>query len=268
MRCGVARSLAPVHTGGVQRLPALCLIPLTLGLGCGFDEVDGSIGEEGKVEFTYTRSCFFGCPLEQPLLVGTREEISLSSRGSQPGVTARVDAEEVASFTLSRTCFCQRGDDKKNRVEVAEDAHCEAPRAKVCEAHVQVQARAAGDAALELVNADGTRLDRTTIHVREAARAQFSDLGRDLDAVVVQPGERADVDVVLYDAQGRRLLAPDAVRWRTGDGDIAQVTAWLVGTGTELTAGLSVMVEGRRSGQTEVSVDVPGLVASLPVEVR
>lgn len=268
MRCGVARWLAPVHTGVVQRIPVLCLSLITLSLRCGFDEVDGSVGEEGKVEFTYTRSCFFGCPLEQPLLAGTREEITLSSRGGQPGVTARGDAEEVASFTLARTCFCQHGDDEKNRIEVAEDATCEAPRTKVCEARIQVQAHAAGDATLELIDPDGALLDRTRVRVREAARADFSDLSRDLDIVRVAPGAQADVDVVLYDAQGRRLLAPDAVRWRTGDGDIAQVTAWLIGSGTELSAGLHVVVEGRQVGETELSVVVPGLVASLPVEVR
>lgn len=266
----VAAALEPGHTAIMLRLPTLSLSLALLCFGCSSSDArEGTLGEQGKVEFSYRQSCFFGCPLLQPLLVGTRERIALSSPGASEGVSVESGDSGVATFALSRTCFCQQGKDTDDRIEIAEDARCGAARDKVCEASVQVSALSAGDAQLTLIDAQGSLLDRATVYVREADSARFSaDALGSVESLALRPGERLALTVKLYDAQGQRLLAPEGVRWRTGREEIARVSAWLIGSGSELEAGSSVDVEAESQGDTELSIEVPGLEASLPLEVR
>lgn len=253
----------------VRLLPFLLSSLLLGAAACDASPPDTSLGELGQVQFSYRRSCFFGCPLEQPLLVGTREEISLSSRGSGAGVTAQSSDEDVASFSLVRTCFCQRGKQEDDRIEVTDGARCSGDRSKVCEARVQVEAHTSGEAKLELMDADGEPIDRALVYVREAASARFWDgRGRSVERLELAQGEDTDLELKLYDDEGQRLLAPEGVHWRAGSGDVAHVSAWLIGSGRELDAGLSVTVQAEAEGSDEVSVDVPGLEASLPLRVR
>ena len=253
----------------MRGLPFLLSSLLLGAVACDASPPDATLGERGQVQFSYRRSCFYGCPLLQPLLAGTREEISLSSRGSGEGVTAQSSDDDVASFTLLRTCFCQLGKQEDDRIEVAEDARCSGSRSKVCEANVQVRAQAAGEAELELRDTDGTLIDRAVVHVREAASARFwDDQGHNVESLQLSKGEGRELSLKLYDDEGQRLLAPEGVRWSAGSGDVAHVSAWLIGSGTELAAGLSVTVEAAAEGDTEVTIEVPGLQASIPLEVR
>src|ERR1043165_3840758 len=72
---------------------------------------DSSLGELGRVAFRYQRSCFFGCPLAQPLLSGTRERILVTEAGNDRGVRAQTSDSAVAEFAMQRDCYCEREDD-------------------------------------------------------------------------------------------------------------------------------------------------------------
>lgn len=229
-------------------------------------------GELDVVEFSYLRSCFFGCPLTQPLLAGTREQIGLSAAGAD---TAEVlnSADEVASFALRRSCFCEAGSNTNDRTEVAEDAKCSSSRSKRCEAKVDVLAHAEGETTLELQDADGRTIDRTTVYVREAARADFQvayagGLAGRAEALSLEKDGKAELTLRLFDARGQLLLAPEGVHWHTGDGDIAQLSSWLLGAGSELDAGLSIVVEAEAEGETDLGISVPGLDRTLPLAVH
>jgi hypothetical protein len=255
------------------RLPCVSawLLPsLLLALvACDAPQREATQGERGEVRFSYRRSCFFGCPLEQPLLAGTREEISLSNRGSGDGVSAESSDAQVASFALVRTCYCQAGQREDDRVEVDEEARCDGARTKVCEANVQVLAHAEGDAQLSLLDEHGALIDRSVVHVREAASARFwDDQGHDVESLQLAKGEGRGLSLKLYDHAGQRLLAPEGVRWTSGSADVARVSAWLIGAGSELDAGSSVTVEAVAQGATELAIAVPGLEASISLQVR
>lgn len=265
-----------MHSAGVRIPPPLyfVLLPLLLLLtvSCNSRAGDAWLGEQGKVQFRYQRSCFFGCPLAQPLLLGTREEIALSARGDDQARSVESSAEDVAEFALDRTCYCQR-DSADDRIEVAEDASCKAPRQKRCEATVRVLARAEGEATLTLLDEDERTLDRSTVYVREAKSARFnveyqSALGGVAERIELARGEKADVELRLYDAAGVSLLAPDGVLWHSDNPDVATVTAWLLGGGKDVLAGSDVTVEAKGEGETELGIDVPGLATSIRVQVR
>jgi hypothetical protein len=236
--------------------------------------VDGTPGELRSVAFTYQRSCFFGCPLGQPLLSGTREKIAVSDVGDVPGLRAKSSDSSVAVFAVERACHCQRDDDHGGRIEIADDAACESPFHKQCDNSVLVEAKRMGDATLELRDAHDALLDRVSVLVRDAERAQLfatypERLGEQrVDALALATGGAVDVSVELYDERGRKLLAPEGVRWRSADAELASVGAFLIAQAAEIEAGLDVVVRGEKAGTTRLLVEVPGLEHTADVTVE
>jgi hypothetical protein len=254
---------------------ALCACSALFGIvGCDpRAHVDGTRGELGKVDFKYQRSCFFGCPLEQPLLSGARERIEVSGAGDQAGMAPHALDPDVAEFALERECFCERDPDDGSRIAVAEDASCKAPFRKHCDNHVLVEALAPGTTKLELRDAAGDVIDRVELTVADAHRARFSAtlperLGKlEGEAFELSAGQSAQLELTLYDERGFELLAPDNVTWHVADGAVATVSAFLLGSGQQVEAGLSVQVDGKAEGETDIAVDVPGLQAQVSVRV-
>jgi hypothetical protein len=260
----------------VRTRPLLCFVLLLLLVvanpGCEPRGRDAALGELGNVELSYRRSCFFGCTLAQPLLLGTREEIALSARGDDETRSVKSDAEDVAEFALDRTCYCER-DSPDDRIEIDEDASCKAPRKKRCEALVGVLARGEGEATLTLLDEAGRTLERGTVYVREAKSARFRveypmELGGVVERIELEPGQKAEVELRLYDADGVWLLAPEGVLWHSDSADVAQVTAFLIGGGKDVLAGSNVTVEAKAQGNAELGIDVPGLATTIPIHVR
>jgi len=242
-------------------------------LGCDEQAREGTLGEAGRVEFRFQRSCFFGCPLDQPLLEGTRERISLDGPGDGDGVVVSSADPDVLEVAMQRDCFCRREDGSSGRLEIADDASCDGPWEKHCDNDVLVAPHQSGDTDIELRDADGKLVDRTTVHARRADDARFSAVYPDRlgavegDAFELAAGAALELEVELYDDEGRVLLAPEGVTWRVGDTSVAQLDAFLVGRGEEVDAGLSLQVEAVASGETEVTVEVPGLTTRVTVTV-
>jgi hypothetical protein len=256
------------------KLAPIALALLLFATGCEQrTTVNGEIGELGRLVFTYARSCFFGCLLDQPLLVGTRETIRIEGEaGNAPKVDVRSTDESVAEVALERQCYCER-EDTTGRIDVALDGMCEEPWQMVCENKILVGARAAGDAKIEVLREDGSVLDRVTVHVKEAARARFfgtlpDALGEEAgDSFSLEAESRLELRLELYDEDGIELLAPEGVTWRVTDPEVARLNVFLVGSGDEVVAGRDVVVETLAAGETTVEIDVPGLTAAIDVEV-
>jgi hypothetical protein len=263
----------PRRSGAVRRFVASLSLGAACLVGCEGPAPDPALGELGRVQFSYQRSCFFGCSLDQPLLSGTREAIAVTGDGDAQAVTAESSAPEVAQFAVERDCYCARNDQLGGRVEVAEDAACDAPRVKHCDNQVLVRAGSVGDATLQLDDAAGQAIDRATILVRAADRARFrgtlaSQLGAlEASAFQVDIGDTLGLELTLYDAQGRELLAPEGVHWSSSAADVASVSAFLQAGGAELDAGLKVVVDPHAQGEAEIGVEVPGLSTSVQVTV-
>lgn len=254
------------------------LLGLGLALAAGGCEqrtkVDGQLGELGRIEFTYARSCFFGCLVDQPLLAGTHETIRLEGEsGSQPDITVKSADEDVAEVALDRQCYCER-EDTTGRIDVALDGHCDDPWHMVCENKILVGALEPGDALIEVHSEDGSLIDRVEVHVKEAERARFfgrlpDELGEnDGDSFSLAADSRLELRVELYDEDGIELLAPEGVTWRATDPDVATLNAFLIGAGEEVSAGRDILVETHAAGTTTVEVDVPGLLAEVEIEVE
>ncbi|MDD9932563.1 MAG: hypothetical protein OXT09_03120, partial [Myxococcales bacterium] len=209
--------------GGWTRGAAALLLGWGAALAGGCEKDDfgaGTVGEEGEVEFSFQRSCFFGCPLEQPLLVGARERIEVSDAGDGEGVEVRVSDPEVLEVALSRDCFCERRDDRPGRLDIAEDGSCdERAWRKHCDNNIDVEALAAGESFVILEGPDG-EIDRAEVLVREADRAEFEAIFPDqlgtheLESLELGAEDRVEVEVFLYEENGLKLLAPEGVTWR------------------------------------------------------
>lgn len=256
------------------KLAHLVFFAALAAAGCEKQEtVDGQLGELGRIEFTYTRSCFFGCLLDQPLLAGTREAIRLEGEaGSAPKLSVRSTDDAVADFALARQCYCER-EDTTGRIDVALDGACEEPWHMTCENTVKVLALAAGDAKVEVLDNDKALIDRVTVHVKEADRARFfgtlpDALGEEAgDSFSLAAESRLELRLELYDEDGIELLAPEGVTWRITDPSVATLSAFLIGAGDEIIAGRDIVVETLAAGDTSIEVDVPGLTAAIDVEV-
>jgi hypothetical protein len=259
----------------MKRTTSCLLLLLTVCAGCDQPEsVDGTQGELGRVSFTYSQGCFFGCPLDQPLLTGTRQSINVTGPGDDQGVVAESSDRHVVDFALERSCFCERKDDSNVHVEIAVDATCKDIYQKHCDNTLRVQAVAQGDATLSLNDAHGASLDRVPVLVRDVDRASFfvtypDRLGQvEEEAVTLDVGDKVAVEVELYDATGRKLLAPVGVIWRVADAQMAAVSGFLTGSHDEVQAGLGIDLEALAPGETELKVDVPGSKAVLPLHVH
>jgi hypothetical protein len=251
------------------------LLLLSVCAGCDQAEsVDGTQGELGRVSFTYSQGCFFGCPLDQPLLTGTRQAINVTGPGDDEGVAAESSDRDVVDFALERSCFCERKDDSRVHVEIAVDAKCQAIYQKHCDNTLRVQAVAQGDATLTLTDARGDTLDRVPVLVHDVDRASFfvtypDRLGQvEEEAVTLGVGDKVAVEVELYDEAGRKLLAPEGVTWRVADAHMAAVSGFLTGSHNEVKAGLGIDLEALAPGETDLSLDVPGSKVALPLHVR
>jgi hypothetical protein len=230
-------------TEHIMRMRKLSWSIVWIGLwvcGCekkGGGDEGGTRGQEDRVEFKYQRSCFFGCPLEQPLLAGTRERISLSDRGDLAGLEVSSSDPELARFAVERECHCARGGDSNARVMVAEDGDCDDGWRKHCDNSVLVEALQPGEPELTLRSEEDTLIDRVELRIAEPERARFmATLPERLGATEVTDvdlaaGESAGVELTLYDDHGRELLAPEGIDWRMGDAAVATVHGFLLGGG-------------------------------------
>lgn len=260
------------------RLPqALLFFGLTglaalAALGCeSTRKVDGQLGERGRITFWYARSCFFGCLIDQPLLTGTGETIRLGEDGNAPDLTVRSSDEDVLGVGLERQCYCER-EKVTGRIAIANDGTCMEPWQLACENSIEVTARAAGDAKVEVLR-DGQVIDRVTARVRDAERARFyatlpDEVGEVAgDGFTVAAGGMIALRLELYDEDDVELLAPEGVTWRVSDPEVAKLSAFLIGAGAEVEAGRDVMLETEAPGEARVEIEVPGLTAAIDVEV-
>jgi hypothetical protein len=255
---------------------ALAATALLLTLG-GCEErktVDGQLGELGRIEFTYTRSCFFGCIVDQPLLAGTREVIRLDGpSAARPKMSASAVDEDVAKVAMDRQCYCARKD-TTGRVDVALDGMCEEPWEMTCENKIIIEAREPGDTQIEVHDENDLLVDRVTVRVKQADRARFfgtlpDEVGEEMGDRFALPAEsRLQLRLELYDESGIELLAPEGVTWSVSDPEVATLNAFLIGAGAEVSAGRDMVVETHDAGVASIEIEVPGLRAAIDVEVE
>lgn len=241
-------------------------------LGCDVEIGESTLGELGRVDFSYTSRCLFGCSLERPLLPGTVGRISVSDAGDVAGLRASCAESEIATASVERTCWCERGGDGwAEGAPVEVDEACPADFSKRCDNVVELAAHGAGDTTLALYDpADGELIDRVTVLVREPHRAWFESGGVPVAAqtpIVLGVGRSDGVQVHLQDQQGRPLLVTGNVTWTISNPTVAGFPQWFGGPAHELVTDDIVSIEGLSAGDAKVSIHAGAFGITTPLHV-
>lgn len=262
-------------------LPGLMVTALVAAASsaCSTQLGQSTTGELGRVDFSYGATCFFGCSMDRPVLVGGSERIDVTGPGDAKGVTAASTDPAIVEFNLKRSCSCDRSSGNSGEgMSTDAQGNCPAGFEKTCDNSVDMQALAQGDAKLQLFDAQGQLLDRVVVHVRKAASAQFqqSDNGlsnsQPIDQLVVKSGNTVTLSAKLLDADGQALIARDAVTWGSQDKSVAGFPVYTLTSQDSVddsAQGQSdwITVKGVQPGSTHIKVQVPGLTQAVPVTV-
>jgi hypothetical protein len=237
-----------------------------LASACNVHLGDSTTGDKGTVAFQYTGwSCFFGCDTSTPLLVGTKQRISVSGRNADDaGVTAKSKDPAVATFEVARNCSCEQSDaNGTTMTSTNEDGTCRTGFSMRCENEVTVSAIAPGETGLELLTKDGAIIDETTIVVDRARSATIHDSqGVEIGPTVsMHEGDDVHLAVRLLDSKGKQMLADEGVRWDI-EGTAASSGSCLLCTSDETS------LLGPELGRSTVTMAAPGVRSSFVVSVE
>ena len=193
---------------------------ILLGLllaGCNFSLGSSSSGEQHQVTFSYGE-CFFGCAVDQPMMVGTSERIDVKG-ASIPAVSVHSSSTSVVAVAdTSRTCCAPNG---SCRTLAASDACAtdETPSLSLT-----VNALGEGAAELDLVGADGATFDSVTLTVaRPAALALTCDTKP--PPILLASGGSCAVGWTATGADGKPLMASAGVTLKSSDAKVFELQA-------------------------------------------
>lgn len=232
---------------------------------CSFDLGDSSMGEKGAARFEYVGwSCLFGCDMDQRLLAGTEQTISVTGpHADDAGVVARSANPQVATFTVDRRCDCEEKDENGTTYTTQNESGACPPNFRlVCDNMVQVRALAPGEAGLELHASDGALIDRTTVRVATASAVTLhGNEGHEIGgSMSMNQGDNVLVSARIVDAEGRELLADKGVTW-TIDGSAVE-PGWCLLCDSDETELMAVS-----PGDATVAMHASGVDASFVVRV-
>jgi hypothetical protein len=234
---------------------------------CSIELGDETQGQQGKVSFQYTSlSCFFGCALDRPMLVGSKESISVRGPGvDAPDLRLSSSDPSVATFAVRRACYCERKtSDESTSITSSEGEGCDSGYTHACHNTVDATAHGAGSADCILEDGSGALIDRATVRVDEAARAAILDEDKNAGVApsfVAKVGETLTVRAVLENARGQELLASEGVHWAVEGDALGQDGCWFCGSDV-------TMLRAVRPGQARVTLSAAGVASHFDVLVR
>jgi hypothetical protein len=190
-------------------LATLTTLPaVLLPLGCSLDTTNSSTGELDTLRFQYRESaCVFGCSLERPVLQGSA--VVIEARGGDVNVRRHA---RLANSTVGRiesqqeSCYCEANGNARG-VELS--GLCPASETKTCRISVQIETLAAGDAKLEIVDAEERVMDRIAVNVRSAVRMETrvkSDASVSGGRYEVRRGKEIALECRAFTADGKELI--------------------------------------------------------------
>lgn len=240
--------------------------------GCDVELGESTLGELGRVEFSYTSSCLFGCSLDRALLPDTSGFISVSDSGDLPGTLASCTAPEIATARVEQSCRCERGgDDWAEGTSIGPEEICPEGFEKGCDNVIELSTHAEGDTTLELRHpADGSLIDRVAVHVRQPRSAWLEQDGAVLSTASplrLTVGQSDGVVVRMEDEQGSALLVTGNVTWTISDGEVAGFPQWIGAPVDALVTDDIVSIQGVGVGETVVSVRTGDFELSTPLVV-
>lgn len=211
--------------------------------GCG----ESTRGDRDRSSWSIQSECFFGCATDDPLMLGTTEEVSVRSNRARANGT-RLEAAipeqlRVEDIEMEERCCA---DGECSFVPVG--GRC-AGRLDGIRYRATVTPRAAGDVGIRLVEADGGVFDETSFDVREPARIEVLDsIGDEVgDELLVRRSGLARLTLTVLDADGAELRASSGIRTSLDDEAMGSVET------TGRAASVTV-VPGDASGDTTLRI--------------
>ncbi len=194
-------------------LSLLALATFVLPLaGCfDLDLGDSTEGEEGQVEFAYASfdNCLFGCSVEQPMMLGTVESISVNPKEELGGLRAESSHPDVFSVTMTESLSCCTHDGSSSTcASVASESECKDVLEHSYAA--EVEAKAQGTAKLVIRTKDGNVLDQVALSIRKPFRFATScepDLSSDPELIELSAGTTCNFELKAFDILGTELRA-------------------------------------------------------------
>lgn len=169
-------------------------------------------GELGKADFVYA-GCLFDCSLDQAMMHGTEESISVSATG-MPAITVMSTSPSVVSVKDAapmRSCCPVKANGQSCRPIQPTDS-CNAD--ETANIGIGVVASSPGSAELVLTQTDGTVFDRVAIAVAEPASLE---LGMGTSYSV---GTSYAVSWTARDGKGAKLMSTSGVHMVTSDASV------------------------------------------------
>jgi hypothetical protein len=235
--------------------------------GCALG--DSTRGDEGRVDFSYGATCFFGCGTDQPVLSASSERIDVTGPGNDEGVSGISLDPAIAELSVRRSCYCEHhsGNSEASASSLPASGVCDAGFDKLCDNALDLVTHAAGDVKIELHDSSGSLIDSTTLHVRSADRIELTRLQNgttdetSVSSLALMPGESAELRATAY-AGDQKLLGGGGFAWSSSESKVA-------GFGLQFFADSPVnTVTADQSGTTTLAVTAGGATVELPIDVH
>ncbi len=240
----------------------LIALPLVLA-ACTFHLGNSTAGADGHAQFAYS-SCFFGCSVDEPMMLGTEEHISVTA-SSIPGVSISSSSPDVVSV-LGATRSCCTSDGGCRTADVA--TACAAGETTTLD--MTVDALGIGTGTVSLVKEDQSVFDEVTLEVAKPHDIALTCNNADGSITLVR-AKSCGVAWSVNDERGRALMASKGVTLTTSDVSVVALEQLLSGpvATVEATQGffLSPTIVGVHAGSATIGATSNGVVASMPVKV-
>jgi hypothetical protein len=251
----------------MRHLPflAACIALAPLTGGCALHFGTSTSGSQNNVTFADTQ-CLFGCSVDQPMMLGTEESLTVRSSNEIPAVTIVSSDPSVLSVTDSSRSCCDANSENCSTVETW--APCPAGQ-KTTTLNVDLKTNAVGRADLVLHRADATLYDSVSIEVARAVTLDLSCANHPAPTSL-SLGQSCAIGWTAKDSQGRELLASSGVDLESSDGHVVGFEE-LFGAPTNSTQGtqglLGTSLVAVGPGDATISASAGGAAASMTVHV-
>lgn len=260
--------------------PLFASLALSLGAAaCSFaPSEEPTTGAEGRARFAYATDCFLDCSVTRPMLVGTREVVSVRAvAGSLPKLDVKTTDPSILTVAARHTWSCCHATESSAGCGVVEEhATCAEGSTKRYDLAFEVVAHAAGTAEIGLVDAAGATFDRVTLEAAIPARfdLQRTRDAHSIDRIELLKGNAIQLRLDAYDAKGRILQAAAGIHLTVVDPEIARFDdPSLILKDPEGFASLhdepmtQLVLRGRAAGSTKLAITSPGFGWEVPVTV-
>ncbi len=274
----------------MQRFASLfAFLAVSISVGCSIDiglgsEQAATPGAEGRARFAYATDCLLDCAVDRPMLVGTREAVSVrppSGKGAWGALTKlEVRSSDPSTLEVSprHVWSCCRSDESSASCHMVEEHEpCDEGSTRQYDFSFEVVAHAAGEAEIALLDPAGEIFDSVTLEAAVAARfeLQRKDDATSLAAIDLPKGTTLQLRLEAYDAKGRELQAAEGIVLTVLDPAIASFDdpSWFAKAPEGLPSlhdapATPLILRGRAAGPTTLRVASPGFASDVPVVVE